>query len=73
MLEAIGIKEALSWIKLKGWKKVTLESDSLFVIQALRSGVIMDSYFGLFISECLNLWRLIPFVNILFVLKQTVH
>uniref|UniRef100_A0A803NGS4 RNase H type-1 domain-containing protein n=1 Tax=Cannabis sativa TaxID=3483 RepID=A0A803NGS4_CANSA len=36
LVEAIGVKEALSWIKNKGWEHVTLETDSLVVVQALQ-------------------------------------
>lgn len=50
--EAIGIKEALSWIKSKGWRNVMVESDSLVSIQAIRSSTPLLSYFGRIIQEC---------------------
>ncbi|KAL8127617.1 hypothetical protein AgCh_014499 [Apium graveolens] len=35
MAEVLEIKEALSWIKSKGWSKVVVESDCLAAIQAI--------------------------------------
>ena len=57
MAEAIGVKEALSWIKRKSWQRVIVETDCLTVVQALRSPVSMDSYFGSIISDCKSLWK----------------
>uniref|UniRef100_A0A803PI32 Reverse transcriptase domain-containing protein n=1 Tax=Cannabis sativa TaxID=3483 RepID=A0A803PI32_CANSA len=50
--EAIGIKEALSWIKTKAWEKVVVESDALVVVQAINSSVHMPSQFGLLVEDC---------------------
>ena len=55
-VEAMGVKEALSWIKRKDWQHVTIETDCLTVIQALRSSLSMDSYFGGIISDCKSIW-----------------
>lgn len=52
LAEALAIKEALSWIKMKAWEMVQLESDCLVAIQAIRSKVLMTSPFGLVIEEC---------------------
>lgn len=35
--EVIRIREALSWIKRKGWSNVEVETDSLLAVQAVRS------------------------------------
>ncbi|XP_060959369.1 uncharacterized protein LOC115700225 [Cannabis sativa] len=51
MVEALGVKEALSWVKRKDWRKVVIETDSLTVVQALRSSIPMVSYFGSIISD----------------------
>lgn len=53
--EAMAIKEALSWIKEKNWSHVQLESDSLVIVQAIRSKIHMLSPLGLLIQECRNL------------------
>ncbi|KAM6552834.1 hypothetical protein CsatB_013596 [Cannabis sativa] len=50
--EVIGIKEALSWIKRKGWEKVVVESDALVVVQAINSSIQMPSQFGLLVEDC---------------------
>uniref|UniRef100_A0A803PB72 RNase H type-1 domain-containing protein n=1 Tax=Cannabis sativa TaxID=3483 RepID=A0A803PB72_CANSA len=43
LVEAIGVKEALSWIKKKGWEHVILETDSLVVVQALQNCLFVGS------------------------------
>ena len=43
LAEAIGIKEALSWVKAKDWRRVILETDCLVVTQAIRSAVARQS------------------------------
>ncbi|XP_060969468.1 uncharacterized protein LOC133036755 [Cannabis sativa] len=66
--EVIGIKEALSWIKRKGWDAVVLESDALVVVQAINSSVHMPSQFGLLVEDCRTILStlnnvLVSFVN----------
>uniref|UniRef100_A0A803PSK2 RNase H type-1 domain-containing protein n=1 Tax=Cannabis sativa TaxID=3483 RepID=A0A803PSK2_CANSA len=52
-VEAIGIKEALSWIKNMGWTNVIVESDyHLRVINDLKKSKIMASLYGHIISDC---------------------
>ncbi|XP_062099964.1 uncharacterized protein LOC133805803 [Humulus lupulus] len=53
--EALGIREALSWIKTKDWHNVEVESDSLVSIQAIRSSTVFLSYFGKIVQECRQL------------------
>ncbi|XP_062089022.1 uncharacterized protein LOC133795584 [Humulus lupulus] len=53
--EALGIREALSWIKTKDWHNVEVESDSLVSIQAIRSSSVFLSYFGRIIQDCRRL------------------
>ncbi|KAL8121558.1 hypothetical protein AgCh_018338 [Apium graveolens] len=55
VVEALGIKEALSWIKRKSWMEVVVETDSLVCVQAIRSGSVMLSYFGRVIAQCKQL------------------
>lgn len=50
--EAMAVKEALSWIKQKNWTIIVLESDSLFVVQAIPSIVPMLSPYGRIIETC---------------------
>lgn len=49
----MGVKEALSWVKRKKWGAVSIETDSLTVVQSIRSKAVMLSYFGDLINECL--------------------
>lgn len=52
VVEALGVKEALSWIKAKGWNRVQVESDCLTTIQAINNSISMVSMFGLIIEDC---------------------
>lgn len=52
VVEAIAVKEALSWIKSKNWQKVVVETDCMAVVQGVRSDVRMRSQFGLLVEEC---------------------
>uniref|UniRef100_A0A803NUV7 RNase H type-1 domain-containing protein n=1 Tax=Cannabis sativa TaxID=3483 RepID=A0A803NUV7_CANSA len=70
LAEAMGVREALSWLKKKGWNRVTIESDSLTVVQALRSSLPMSSYFGGVISDCKTLLEGVSDVSILFVKRS---
>ncbi|XP_074346940.1 uncharacterized protein LOC141685753 [Apium graveolens] len=55
--DAIAVKEALSWVKEKGWRKIVINSDCLAVVQAMRSNVILNSPFGQVIRECRMILR----------------
>lgn len=50
--EAMGVKEALSWAKGKGWSNIRMETDCLLVAQASCSPLEMCSPFGVLIKEC---------------------
>ena len=50
--EIMAIKEALSWLVHMNWQEVTLESDCLVVVQAIRSKTQMRSRFGVLVEEC---------------------
>lgn len=55
LAEAIGIREALSWVKAKQWPAVVLETDCLTLVQALRCSTVRLSYRRI-IEECLVLF-----------------
>lgn len=55
MAEALGFKEALSWVKTKQWREVILETDCIRVVQAMRSPIVLASTFGLVIEDCKKL------------------
>ena len=54
-LEAMSLREALSWIKNLGLYRVVFESDSLQVVQVLHKRVAGLSEFGVLIKDCLSL------------------
>ncbi|XP_060957652.1 uncharacterized protein LOC133029176 [Cannabis sativa] len=70
VVEALGIKEALSWIKTKNWVHVVVETDSLVTVQAIRSSQIMGSTFGLIIQDCRSALLSLPNVNLCFVKRS---
>ncbi|XP_060965211.1 uncharacterized protein LOC133034187 [Cannabis sativa] len=51
VIEALSVKEALSWLKGKGWSKVKVETDSMVSVQAIFSKQQMTSIFGLIIDD----------------------
>ena len=53
--KVIGIREAPSWVKNKGWIKVQVETDSLVIVQAIRSLTPLLSYFGRIVHQCREL------------------
>lgn len=55
LTEAIGIREALNWVKEQEWTATILESDCLFAVQAIRCSSFNFSYFGRVIDECKKL------------------
>uniref|UniRef100_A0A803NMT1 RNase H type-1 domain-containing protein n=1 Tax=Cannabis sativa TaxID=3483 RepID=A0A803NMT1_CANSA len=72
LAEAMGVREVLSWIKTFSWQQVVLETDSLVVVQALRSSMDMISLFGLVIKDCKNLLAIMRNVSVIFV-KQSAN
>ncbi|XP_074378327.1 uncharacterized protein LOC141719860 [Apium graveolens] len=59
LAEAIGVREALSWVKERGWQVVDLETDCLALIQAIRCSTINLSYLGRVVDECRSLLLLL--------------
>ncbi|KAM6587872.1 hypothetical protein CsatA_010477 [Cannabis sativa] len=70
VVEIMGIKEALSWIKHNGWQHVVLESDSLVSIQAIRSSLPLCSIFGNLAQDCRSLLLSMPLIKICFVKRS---
>lgn len=42
LAEAMGVREALSWIKKKGWNRAIIESDCITLVQSIRSKLLHD-------------------------------
>lgn len=55
LAEAMGVREALSWVNVSKWPKVEVETDCLVVVQAVRSNAIKLSYLGSIVEECKQL------------------
>ncbi|XP_060974297.1 uncharacterized protein LOC133039416 [Cannabis sativa] len=70
LAEAVGIREALSWIKDSGMQQVVLETDCLSVVQALRSSIVMISTFGQVVNECKALLNVLKNVSIYFIRRS---
>ncbi|XP_062085599.1 uncharacterized protein LOC133791697 [Humulus lupulus] len=70
VVEAMGIKEALSWIKSKNWHNVEIETDSMLSVQSIRSNQIMSSIFGLLIQDCQILLSSLHNVHLRFIKRS---
>ncbi|XP_060959242.1 uncharacterized protein LOC115700001 [Cannabis sativa] len=70
LVEAMGVREALSWLKEKMWQRVLIETDCLTVVQALCSHVKMISLFGNVINECKSVLKELRNVSIYFVKRS---
>ncbi|XP_060968346.1 uncharacterized protein LOC133035920 [Cannabis sativa] len=69
-VEAMGMKEALSWIKANDWQDVIVESDYLQVISDLNCNKNMASPYGHIISDCKVLFAEIDNVSLCFVKRS---
>lgn len=65
LAEAIGVKEALSWIKDCRYCNVEVETDCMQVVQAIRSSISSLSYWGRVTEECRSLWLSLKASNVL--------
>uniref|UniRef100_A0A803Q3U1 RNase H type-1 domain-containing protein n=1 Tax=Cannabis sativa TaxID=3483 RepID=A0A803Q3U1_CANSA len=70
--EAMRVREALSWIKGHHWQSVSLETDCLLVVQALRVTFSIISLFGHVIDDCKHLLVLLRNISVIFV-KRSVN
>uniref|UniRef100_A0A803QR46 Uncharacterized protein n=1 Tax=Cannabis sativa TaxID=3483 RepID=A0A803QR46_CANSA len=70
VVEAVGVKEALSWLKDKGWNAVEVETDSLLTVQAVFSHQQMTSVFGMITHDCKTLLSSLPNVSLRFVKRS---
>ncbi|KAM6584214.1 hypothetical protein CsatB_011216 [Cannabis sativa] len=69
-VEALGVKEALSWIKRNQPTQVILETDCLVFVQALRSSIDMISMFGQVVNDCKALLKELQNVSIFFIRRS---
>lgn len=64
LAEALGIREALSWIKNTSAVNVIIELDCLQVIQLIRSSFSSYSYLGRVVIECIKLMETVKTQNV---------
>ena len=69
-LETMGLREALSWIKQLGFKRVIFETDSLQVVQTLQNRHADFSEFGALIKDCLFLLQGEHYFSVVFTKRQ---
>ncbi|XP_060965704.1 uncharacterized protein LOC133034606 [Cannabis sativa] len=70
IVEIIGIKEALRWIKKKQWTNVVIETDALVVVQAINSSILMPSQFRLLARDCHEMLSSFTSVYLIFVKRS---
>uniref|UniRef100_A0A803R596 Reverse transcriptase zinc-binding domain-containing protein n=1 Tax=Cannabis sativa TaxID=3483 RepID=A0A803R596_CANSA len=68
--EALGIREALSWLKNHNYSHAVVESDSLVCVDAIRSNVKLNSGFGYIVEECKLILRSLLNVTLCFVKRS---
>ncbi|XP_074378059.1 uncharacterized protein LOC141719580 [Apium graveolens] len=66
LAEAFGIKEALIWIISNEYKNVTVETDCLQLVQAIRNSLPSYSYVGQLIQDCRDMLASLISKNICF-------
>uniref|UniRef100_A0A803QIZ4 Reverse transcriptase domain-containing protein n=1 Tax=Cannabis sativa TaxID=3483 RepID=A0A803QIZ4_CANSA len=69
-VEALSIKEALSWIKSKNWQNVEIESDSMISVQGIRGNQVINSLSGLILHDCQILLSSLPSVSLRFIRRS---
>ncbi|KAL6558291.1 hypothetical protein OROMI_018641 [Orobanche minor] len=52
LVEALSVREALSWIKDQRWKKVCVETDSLIFVQSLANPLEVLSPYNAIVRDC---------------------
>ncbi|KAM6591280.1 hypothetical protein CsatA_013885 [Cannabis sativa] len=70
VVETMGVKEALSWIKSKNWSDVKTETNSMLTVQGICSNHSLNSIFGLIIHDCQILLSSLNNVRICFIRRS---
>ncbi|XP_062088725.1 uncharacterized protein LOC133795286 [Humulus lupulus] len=70
VIEAMGIKEALSWVQTNNWRSVEIETDNLVSVQAIRGNHSMRSTLGLLIKDCQILLSTLPNVKLFWIRRS---
>uniref|UniRef100_A0A803PDL7 Reverse transcriptase domain-containing protein n=1 Tax=Cannabis sativa TaxID=3483 RepID=A0A803PDL7_CANSA len=70
LVEVMGLKEALSWIKQKDWHSVIVESDCLTLINDVKSTKTLVSPYGFVLQDCRGLLTSLVDVDCKFVKRS---
>ena len=73
LVEAMAVKEALSWVKEMEWQAVVIESDCLVVMQLIRSVYPMRARLGKIIEECRALVSEFNNLSLYFIIKRSAN
>lgn len=70
LLEALGIRSALEWIKERNRTKVIIESDCSSIVESIRSNKGSSSMTGMVIWDCIDLLSTLSDVRVVFVRRS---
>ncbi|XP_030502725.2 uncharacterized protein LOC115717895 [Cannabis sativa] len=70
LAEAMGIREALSWLKNHPFSQAIVETDSLVCAESIRSAEVFASSFGSVVNDCKKLLESLSNVSLLFVKRS---
>ncbi|XP_060963958.1 uncharacterized protein LOC115723947 [Cannabis sativa] len=70
LVEVMGIREALSWLKNHSFSQVIVETDSLVCAEAIRSAEVFASSFGSVVEDCKKIIESLSNVSLLFVKRS---
>ncbi|KAL6534051.1 hypothetical protein OROHE_013884 [Orobanche hederae] len=73
MVEVLSIREALSWIKDRGWSNVQIETNSMVVVQSMAYPLAASSPFNAIVKDCLSIMNELSKCSIAFVRRSTNH
>lgn len=59
VVEAVGVREALSWVRDRRRQYALVKMDCLHVVQAIYAGSLNGSTFGLVIDDCKHICQLL--------------
>ncbi|XP_060960740.1 uncharacterized protein LOC133031284 [Cannabis sativa] len=68
LAEAIGVNEALSWIKRNNWEKIVVEMDCFVLVQAIHNPHPLNSYFDAIVEDCQRQIETLRKRNLIYVL-----
>ncbi|XP_060959451.1 uncharacterized protein LOC133030657 [Cannabis sativa] len=70
LAEAMGIREALSWLKNHPFSQAIVETDSLVCAESIRSAEVFASSFGSVVDDCKKFLESLSNVSLLFVKRS---